>query len=333
MDGFFFKTTTMYNIVWDVRFRTDGVIYSLQTMASIDIECSVDNLSDTAVITLPEAVMNQVLNIGNEVKRGSEVVIKSGYDKTIFTEFVGYVQDVVTNDSSLKIICEDALFLFRKGVKDVELKPTSVPKIGKLIVDQIDSSFKLICDYDITYEKFVFHQATGYDILKLIAQETKANIYFDTEKKELHIHPPYIEKGGEVIYSMQRNIENSSLEFKKAIDRKVEVTVEKTNLAGKIESFTAGTPGGDKITLKVGSVSTDDLKKIANAELIRRSADMYEGSIDTWAIPFVKPTYTAKIKDEDYPEKDGKYYVNAVATSISESGIKRTVKIGIKVSV
>ena len=175
----------MFNKIWDIKFKTNGDTYRLETIVSIDIECSVDNLADTAVITLPEAVMNRVLNIEDKVKRGSEVIIKSGYDKTLQIEFVGYVQDVVTNDSSLKIKCEDALFLFRKGVKDVELKPTSLPKIAKLLIDQIDSSFKLVCDYDITYEKFVIHQATGYDVLKKLAEETKANIYFNTEKKEL----------------------------------------------------------------------------------------------------------------------------------------------------
>ena len=165
-----------------------------------------------------------------------------------------------------------------------------------------------------------------------MAEETKANIYFNTEKKELHIHPPYIEKGGVVLYSMQKNIEKSSLEYKKAIDRKVEVTVERTNLKGKVESITTGTTGGDKITLKVGSVATGDLKKIANAELLRRSADGYEGSIDTWLIPFVKPTYSAKIKDKDYPDKDGTYYVTSVTTTVSDSGAKRTVKLGVKLS-
>jgi len=323
----------MLNIIWDIKFKTAGVTYSLQTVASVDIETSVDNLADTAIITLPEAVMNQVLNIGDQVKRGSEVVIKLGYDKTLQTEFVGFVQNVPTNDSSLKIVCEDALFLFRVGVKDVELKPTSLAKIAQAIIDQINPTYKLVCDYDIAYEKFVIHQATGYDVLKKLAEETKANIYFNTEKKELHIHAPYIEKGGEVIYSLQVNVEKSSLEYKNAIDRKVEVVVESTNVKGKVESYTTGTTGGEKVTLKVGSVSAADLPKIANAELIRRSADMYEGSIDTWLVPFVQPTYTAKIKDEDYPDKDGKYYVTGVSTSVSESGGKRTVKLGIKVSV
>lgn len=323
----------MFDINWSVKFKTAGVTYRLETVVAIDIDESVDNLVDTATITLPEAVMNQVLNIGDRIGRGSEVTIQLGYDDDMKTEFVGYVLDIVTNDSSLKILCEDALFLFRVGVKNAEMKPTTMAKIAQSLLNQINSSYKLVCDYDIAYEKFVIHQATGFDVLKKLAEETKANIYFNTEKKELHIHPPYLEKGGEVVYSMQVNVEKSSLEYKKAIDRKVEVVVEATNLKGKVESYTAGTTGGDKVTLKVGSVNLDSLKKIANAELLRRSADMYEGSLDGWLIPFVKPTYSAKIKDEDYPDKDGTYYVVGVVTSVSEVGCKRTIKPGIKLSV
>lgn len=322
----------MYDINWTIKFKTKGTSYRLNLVSSIDIESSVDTLSDTAIITLPEAVMNQVLKIQDKVGRGSEVIIQAGYDGDLKTEFVGYVQDVTANDSSLKIMCEDALFLFRKAVKNVELKPTSLKKIAQLIVNQIDTSYTVKCDYDIAYEKFVIHQATGYDVLKKLAQETKANIYFNTDKKELHIHAPYLEKGGNVVYSMQKNIEKSSLEFKKAIDRKVEVTVESTNVKGNVEKFTAGNTGGDTVTLKVGSVAKADLQKIANAELLRRSADMYEGSVDTWLVPFVQPSYSAKIMDNDYTEKNGSYYIVGVTTSISESGAKRTVKMGIKLS-
>ena len=249
---------------------------------------------------------------------------------------MGYVQNIVTNDSSLKILCEDALFLFRVSVKDEQFKLVSIKKIAQRLIDQVNSSYKLVIDgYEdkVFYEKFVIHQATAYDVLKKLAEETKANIYFNTDKKELHIHPPYSEKSGEVVYSMQVNVEKTSLEYKKAIDNKIEVTVEHINSKGKVESYTTGTSGGDKITVKAGAISKFGIISRANAELIRRSADMYEGSIDGWLIPFVKPTYSAKIKDEDYPEKDGTYYVVGVVTSVSEAGCKRTVKLGVKLSV
>jgi hypothetical protein len=323
----------MYSIDWKVIFKTSTGDYSLNLIAAIDIESSVDTLCDTAVISLPEAVMNQVLNVQDIVTRGVGVTIQAGYDGDLKTEFVGYVLDVRESEGSLKIMCEDALFVFRKVIKDQEIKPTSLQKIAQVIVDQIDPSFSVKCDYEIGYEKFVIHQATGYDVLKKLAEETKANIYFNSDKKELHIHPPYSQKGGTVIYSMQRNVENSSLEFKKAIDRKVEVTIESTNLKGQVEKFTAGSTGGDTVTLKIGSVQKADMAKIAKSELLRRSADMYEGSIDTWLVPFVQPSYSAKIIDKDYPLKDGSYYVVGITSSISEAGAKRTVKLGIKLSV
>lgn len=319
----------MYKMDWDVRFYNDKE-YQLGMVAEIEIDSSVDNLTDTVTIVLPEAYMNAVFDFQQKISRGTRVVIQLGYDGNLKTEFIGYIQHITTNESTLKIICEDALFLFRKGVKDVELKPTSMPKIAQLIIDQIDRSYILKCDYDIAYEKFVIHQATGFDVLKKLQEETKANIYFNMDKKELHIHPPYVEKGGEVNYSMQHNIERSSLQYKMAIDKRIEVTVESINLEGKVQSYTTGTTGGDKITIKVGSMNAVDAQKVANAELLRKSADSYDGSIDTWLLPMVRPTYSATIKDQDYPHKDGRYYVVGVKTTFSENGGKRTVKLGVK---
>jgi hypothetical protein len=167
----------MFDINWSVKFKNKGITYRLETIAAIDIDESVDNLVDTATITLPESVMNQVLNIGDRIGRGTEVIIQLGYDDTLKTEFVGFIEDIVTNDSSLKILCEDALFLFRVGVKDAEMKPTTMAKIAQSLLSQINTSYRLVCDYDIAYEKFVIHQATAYDVLKKLADETKANIY------------------------------------------------------------------------------------------------------------------------------------------------------------
>ncbi len=320
----------MFNMDWDIRFNNAGKKYRLGTLAECEIECSVDNLADVATIILPESVFNQVLNIEDKIPRGTSVVIKLGYDGNLQTEFEGFVQDITTNDSTLKIVCEDALFLFRKGVDDVELKPTSMKKIVQVLVDQIDKSFGVSCDYDISYEKFTIHQATGYDVLKKLQEETKANIYFDTKNKVLHVHSPYTEKGGEAKYSMHVNIEKSSLEYKRAVDKKIEVTVESTNVKGKKTSITKGTTGGDKITLKVGPMSEVAMHKIADAALTKNNFDGMEGTFEGWLVPFIQPTYTLSYDDLDYPYKKGNYYTVAVKTTFNESGGKRTVTPGIK---
>ncbi|MGE4345942.1 MAG: hypothetical protein AB7D46_00865 [Flavobacteriaceae bacterium] len=317
---------------WKILFKTENKTYRLAVIESVEIDCSVDNLVDVATITLPESVWNDVLNLEGKIKRGSEVLIQLGYDDNLETEFIGFVQKI-TNDGSLIIHCEDALFLFRTSIPDVELKPTSVKKIAEYVIKHVDSSFTLSCDYDIAYEKFTIHQATGYDVLKKLQEETKGNFYFDTENKVLHIHPPYVEKGGDVVYSMHLNVESSSLEYKEAVDKRVEIVVEKTDVNGKVTSVTKGTTGGDRKVLRVGNVSDADLDRIADAELLKNSYDGYEGSFDTWLVPFVKPSYSALIIDRDYPHKKGKYYVVSVKTSFSSSGGKRTITPGIKLSI
>lgn len=323
----------MYNMDWKIVFENESGTYDLMMLAECEINKSVDTLVDTAIIVLPEYVLNKVLNVEDKIYRGTKVSIKLGYDSHLKNEFKGYIQNITVVDNNIKIICEDDMYLFRKSVKNVELKPTSVKKIAQSLLDQVMPEYSLNCDYGINYEKFVIHQATAYDVLKKLQDETGGNFYLDTENKVLHIHPPYTEKKGEVIYCMQRNIENVSLEYKKAIDKKVEVTIETTDKNGKVISETVGVTGGEKIVKKVSSISVSSLKLRAHAELIKQTYDGYEGTFEGWLLPFVEPGYTAVIKDEDYPDKQSSYYVVSVKTSFSSSGGKRTITPGVRVSI
>lgn len=322
----------MYQLNWDINFKTKDGNWNLGILAECLIEKSVKNLTDTATIILPEADMNQVLRIQDYISRGDEVTIKLGYDANLETEFIGYVKEITTNDSSLQILCEDALFLFRKGIPNKEFKPATVKQIAQYVVSNIDQSFKVVCEYNIPYDKFTIYQATGFDVLAKLQEETGADIYFDMKSKELHIHPAYTRKAGEANYSMQWNIENSSLEYKSANDRKVEVTVESVGLDGKTISKTVGQTGGEKITKKVGRMSASAIKIIADTEYENKMSPGYEGSFDAWLIPFVEPSFSVWIDDRDYHYKNGLYYAESVTTSFSENGGKRTITPGIKLS-
>lgn len=316
---------------WAVRFKTGDKIYRLGLVESIEIICDVDNLADTATIVLPEAVLNQVLNFEEKIKRGSEVVIQLGYNDDLKTEFTGFIQRI-TNDGSLIIHCEDALFLFRVAVPDKEFKNATLKQIAEYLVNVVDPSFTVNCDYGITYEKFTIHQATAFDVLKKLQDESKGNIYFDNSNKVLHIHPAYVEVGSKVNYSYHVNVETANLEYKRKEDKKVEITIESTDSKGKLKSVTVGTTGGDKTTIKVGAMSEVDMKKVAESALQKQLYDGYEGTFDGWLIPVVKPTDSAHIEDLDYPYKTGSYYVKSVTTKFSSSGGVRTVKLGIRLN-
>jgi len=323
----------MYNLNWNIEFKNpSGKKFRLALLYSVEIIQSVENLVDTALISIPETILNKVLSIESKIPRGSEIKIQLGYNDQLNDEFSGFVREVKNTNGSLVIDCEDSIFLFRKPVGNAVMKPTTVAKIAQSMIDQCVPGMTLQCDYDIAYEKFVINMANGYDVLKKLQEETKANIWIDGETNTLHIHPPFMEKFGEVKYSPQQNVQSVALEYKRAVDRKFEITVDSVGADGKVKSIKRGIPGGETVNMKVGPMSESDMEKIGDAELSKRMSDRYEGTIDTWLIPRIKPGSTARYEDEDYPDQKGGYYVPTVKTSFSDGGGLRTVTFGIRTS-
>ncbi|MBR1633063.1 MAG: hypothetical protein IJ686_04850 [Bacteroidales bacterium] len=318
----------MYSMEFDIKVGS----YRLTMINSVQVKKSVENLADTAVITLPAAVYNKALDIESKIAEGDAVTIRFGYDKTgdaLPVEFAGYVESISTDDGSIKINCEDELYNYRKDLKDTVLSGVTVKKLMEHVNAEL-GGFSLKCDYDFKYDKFTIYNATGFDVLKKVQQETKANIYL--VGKTLHIHPQYSEVGATVIYDFARNIERSELKYKDEKKRKFMCVIEGTDEKGKTIKVQKGTPGGDRFSLKIPGVSDrSTLEKRAEEELKIKAYTGYEGSLTGWLIPSVEPTMQVEIRDADYEYKTGKYYVVAVETTFSQQGGKRKVTLGKKI--
>jgi len=296
---------------------------------SVEIHKSVDLLSDTCVIKCPGSVYGKALSVEGKVEPGARVVVELGYNDELKTEFEGWLQRMDTDDGSLIFNCEDDLFMLRKPVVDKQFKNAGLKDILQYVVDQTGCGLKVSCKMTITYDKFVISMAQGTDVLKKIQEETKGNIYI--KDGALQVHPLYKEKGGEVVYSFQRNIETADLKYRRKEDRRVEVVVEATQPDGTRISERSGTTGGETISMEGGGMSREGMKQKAENEVAIRSYDGYEGSVTGWLIPWVEPTWTAVIKDADYVYKEGGYYVVSVTTTVDEGGGKRKVELGRRV--
>lgn len=303
-----------YNLRWHITIGD----YKVNLLDSVEIHKSVDLLADTCIIKLPGSVHGKALQVEDKVNAGDKVLVKLGYDDDLQTEFEGYLQRIDTDDGSLIFNCEDELFLLRKDVKDKEFKSASVSDIANYLVSQTGSRLSVNCSLTATYDKFTISRATAYDVLKKLQEETNGNIYL--KQGTLHLHPRYMEKGGDVIYSFQHNIESSDLKYRKAEDRKVEVIVKRTMPDGKTLTARAGVSGGDKVEKNGDGMSQGMMQQTADNEVRARSYNGYEGSITGWLLPYCEPTWTARVKDADYPYKDGGYYIVAVTTSVDGSG-------------
>lgn len=306
--------------------------YRLMLLESVRIVRSVEALSDTATIVLPGMVQNTAIEVEDKIHVGDAVKIELGYNGKLKTEFEGYVQRIGTDGGSVKLECEDGLWLFRKGVADKVYKNADVKTILNNIAGQC-GAFTLECDYAFTYEKFTVHNATGFDVLKKIQEEVKPNIYLKGQM--LHVHPQYAEVFGEAKYDFCRNIERggTSLEYRNREDRRVLVVVEGEKKDGTKVKVEAGTTGGDRITMKVpGATDEASLKKVAEQVLEERCYTGYSGSFGGWLWPYCDAGYKVTLTDPDYEYKEGTYYVTAVEVNYSRSGGKRTITLGKRLS-
>lgn len=305
--------------------------YYIAILDSVSIHKSVELLSDTCEITLPASRLNQALLVEEQIKRGDAVVVRLGYKEVgLQEEFKGYLQRISTDGGSIKLFCEDDLFQFRKDLSNEELKKISLSDLLSKVVKGIGKNYKIECSYTWVYDKFVIRDATGFDVLKKVQEESGADIYLKDDV--LHVHPPGEVVGKECYYDFSLNIEDAELAFKRAEDKKVSVVVKAIMPDGKVKEVEVGSTGGEKIEIKCHSSDSESMRQRGEIEILRHSFDGYDGNITTWLVPYCSPGDTATLHDKDYDYKDGTYFVKSVTTEFSQSGGKRKIELGFRLS-
>ena len=318
----------LYHMEYDI---TVGA-YKVQTLKSVTVKRSVEQLSDTAQIAMPGTLLNAAIEVEDKIKVGDPVKIQLGYKQTgLKTEFEGYLKAIKTEGSEIVLECEDALYMWRTAVKNEEMKTISLQALLNKICQQVNQArgthYNVQCDYAYSYDKFVFSHATALDVLKKVQDETKANIYFDGET--LHLHPQYSEVSNDtIIYDYAINVCASELKYVKKADKNVKVVIEMTNAKGKKIKKESGVDGGIVIKRGVTAAEGTDLQKVAENEYNLWCYDGYEGNLTGWLVPYCKPTDKVEIRDSAYPQKTGTYYVVATDVEFSESGGRRKVTLG-----
>lgn len=317
----------MYTMQYDIQVGN----YRLGMLDKVEIHKSVEQLADTAVITLPASQYNKTLEVEDKLKRGDAVTIIFGYKESgMEKEFAGWLQRISTDGGNIKLYCEDDLFLFRKEIPNEVMKKVSLQALLQKIASECGLTLKVNCSYGWTYDKFVVNNATGFDVLKKVQEECGADIY--VSGGELHVHPPGEKMNGERFYDLAVNVEQESLTYRRAEDKKVMVVVKALLPDGTVKEIETGSTGGEKIEVRCATSDEASMKARGELEVKRRTFDGYEGSITGWLIPMCRPADSAAIRDRDYPYKDGTYFVTSVTTEFSKEGGKRKIDLGFRLS-
>ena len=128
------------------------------------------------------------------------------------------------------------------------------------------------------------------------------------------------------------NVVSANLQYKKASDQKLKVEIEYKTPKGETKKESIGVDGGKVIKKVINTNDVASLRKVAESEYNLWCYDGYEGDLTGWLIPFCQPTDKVEIIDKSKQYKNGTYYVIATDVEFSESGGRRKVTLGRKVT-
>lgn len=321
-----------YYMKYDIRIGS----YKVNTLKSVSVKRSVEQLSDTATIVLPGTLINEMMEVTDKIHEGDSVSIDLGYDGYMNHEFSGYIKRINTDDADIVIECEDELYLWDVSVEDKQYgssgTPISLKSLLTKIAHQVNAKYRIECDYNYNYSSFTVQASTAIDVLKKIQDETKANIYFEGDT--LHIHPIYGNgswSGNVVKYDMAINVISADLKYRKAEDQKIKVEVEYKTIKGETKKETYGADNGRVVKRVITADDKQSMQSVARSEYNLWCYDGYEGNITGWLIPFCHPTDSVEIIDRSQLYKKGRYYVIATEVEFSSGGGRRKVTIGRKI--
>jgi len=318
----------------------------LPFVQNITIKTTRNDFTDTAVILLPNKIPQLNLKISDVVKKGSAVKIELGYHPDLFTEFEGYVSQVIP-DKTVQIMCENEAYIHkRKSVgRDIIQKKTTLKKLigavytGAAVIDDIN-----IGDWKVS------KTSTLIDVLAELQSKFKIYSYFrgNTLISGITVDP---RDKREITCDFQKNIPigESSFNFKEAEADRIVVkatNITRSGVINEVYAYYDGSPlaivfsrvaptSGAINEFNIGGQSDlniSDLETLAKTRLEALSFTGVDGNITTYGYPSVTHGDIANVIDAKVPEKNGKYAIVEVIKRFGVGvGFRQDLGLGITV--
>ena len=302
--------------------------YQFDGVHEVTIVQTRKQITNTATIKLPNRFSGEFLT--NKIRGGDTVSISLGYNAANREEFTGYVRDI-SFTSPITIECEDEMYkLKRVKPKGKGFPQTSLSELlNYLVPDAVLTDIPQITltNFTVYADKSVAHAL----------QELRENFGLEVNfvGKQLFVGVPLTQdtkaNAPEVVYNMELNVINSSLQFQRKED--VRIRVEARSITGDNQVLTA-TVGDDDAstttTLHFYNVTVKaELERQAEEKLKVWKHDGFKGALTSFGVPYAEPGWVAKIIDNRYNgSRSGKYFIDSVTTTFGINGFRREVEIG-----
>ncbi len=292
------------NIVLANKYRLNGVVEA-ESVSTWDM------LTDTASVTIPKLIMWQgrQINFGDNpiFRRGNQVEISFGYDNKNEKWFEGYMTRINAG-IPIKIDCQDAMFLLKKGefvksYKNVSLKTLLKDMIGTIV------PYEVVADYDLGSFRTV-NRPTIAQVIDKLRQDYFIRFWFRDGKLYAGLPIiPKLQKEHKIKYVISNN-----LEYQKKEDVKIQLKGVIMLPNNKKKEIKIGDNDAEVRTIHRYNISETEMKRFMEQEMENLKYEGYKGSFTTFLEPNIQHGDIVKLPslyDVDTVE-NGRYIVKKV---------------------
>lgn len=307
------------------RFRFRGVHH-------VKIVKSVTELTEKAFIKLPISfvVNGQSERLEDLIKYEDKVFIKLWYigeDQHAET-FTGYVRQIDHN-TPVEIECESTLGLLRK--KPIHKRWANV-SLKALLTEVLGGTLPLDCPVDLTLKRFTAKRASAYSVLLKIKDNYGLDMYIDRNGALYCGLRQTIQQSDQVGFKLHQNVIKPNLKWQSQDDVRLNIKAVAILPDDKKLEVQVGDPEGESRTLHFYNITSEaKLKDLARSEMELYKFSGYRGNITTFLVPKAQIGDTAVLLDDDYPSRNGSYFIKGMTTTFGSGGARRKVELGRKV--
>jgi hypothetical protein len=297
---------------------------ALRKVHSVEINMSVQDVCQTATITLPRNIPDFRNNeLKSLIRRGDEVRISLGYDGDLRELDFGGFATRVGADVPVVIECHDGLWKLIQEPFHKAYKNASVPEVVK---DLVGDRYRVQA-IDATVGPIRVERGRKADLVKALKDEFGLVTYLKGDTVFCGLL--FDAQARTVAFAMERNIKSSDLKYRTADEVSLKVTAKSIQRDGSQPvEVTVGDEDGEPRTLTYyGIANKAELEKLATTDMERFKYDGYEGGFTAFGIPFCQYGDKVRLTSSDYPERDGEYLAESVSVTFGPDGFERNIKL------
>ena len=301
----------------------------------IAVTSSFKNLTDTCTLRFPRNLRFKG-NLRQALRLGDSAQISTGYDGLNRLIFEGYLSSIKPQ-TPFTLEMEDEMWRLKQTTFSGAYSSVSLQQLLSDMLTPKGVDFH--APQSIHLGKRRFEKMTIAKVLERLKEEYGVFSFF--VRKKLYVGTPYLlgfqyaESRLPLRFHFQSNIirEETTLEYVSQEDRKIKVEAISILGNNKTLKATIGDADGETHTLHYYGIESEaELKQHAEADYARMCVAGYKGHFATYGNANVAHGMVVSLADNEYPEREGNYLVEAVETTWGIGGYRQKITIGTQIS-